>query len=115
MLKLLILLVMLTASPNSILGSEINVTVTAFAIKGQKTSLQTVPRVGHTVAVSRDMKHLLGKKIYIQGHGLRTVESLTHKRLKRTIDVYVASNKIARKIGKTKKVIYFGESLYAYK
>lgn len=115
MLKnILILIVMLTANPNIVLGSELTVTVTAFALKGEKTSLQTVPKVGHTVAVSRDMKHLLGKRIYIQGHGIRTVESLTHKKLRRTIDVYVASNKIAMKIGKSKKkIIVKGDWLYA--
>ena len=77
------------------------VTVTAFAARhGEKTSTGTTPVPGRTAAVSRDMRHLIGKRIHIKGVGWRVVESVTHRKLRRTIDVLVASSAKAKKFGR---------------
>lgn len=82
------------------------VSVTAFTKNGTLTSTGTRPRVGHTVAVSRDLRHLLGQRIYIEAIGAsRRVESLTHRRLHRTVDVLVGSRRVAKDFGRVKSKI----------
>lgn len=67
-----------------------NVRVTAYA-KGDKTALGTTPIPGKTVAVSRDLLHLLGKRVYVSGYGVFKVEDLMNERFERRIDLFSRS------------------------
>lgn len=58
------------------------------------------PVPGRTAAVSRDLIHLLGKKIYIPGHGVRVINDLAAVDVKGTIDLLVGNKAEARKIGR---------------
>lgn len=94
------LLLLLTASPA--FGEA--VFVTAFTARpGEKTSIGTKPKPWKTIAVSRDMKHLVGRKVIVRWKGRKItgrVESVTHWRLKRTVDVHVARMSEAKKFEK---------------
>lgn len=63
------------------------------------TALMTRPTVGSTIAVSRDLSYLLGKKVYVEGHGVRRVEDLMNARFKNRIDVLVPDKAYARRFG----------------
>ena len=90
-------------------ASTVAVTVTAFTKNGTLTSIGKRPRVGYTVAVSRDLRHLLGRKVWLKGYGFRKVESLTHRRLRKTVDVLVESKRVAREFGRVKgKMVLIG-------
>ena len=65
-----------------------------------ETALGTTPVVGKTVAVSRDLSHLLGHRIYIPGWGVKKVEDLMNKRFKSSIDILMPSKKMAMEFGK---------------
>lgn len=99
-LIILFLLVGLASPPPA---SAAAVTVTAFiAQKHELTSIGTKPTPWVTVAVSRDLKkRYFGRKVQIKW-GKRIligrVESVTHKRLKRTVDVLVVTEGQARAI-----------------
>lgn len=58
------------------------------------------PVPGRTAAVSRDLIHLLGKKVYIPGHGVRVVNDLAAVDVTGTIDLLVGNKAEARKIGR---------------
>ena len=55
---------------------------------------------GCTVAVSRDLKHLIGKTIHIEGIGKRRVNDLMHKRWKCSVDICVPNAKAANAFGR---------------
>jgi len=87
--------------------SVLTMTVTAFTLSSNEcggntknTSLMTKPKSGWTVAVSPDNMHMLGKKVYIEGYGIRKVESLTSKVCENTIDILVSSVEEAKEIGR---------------
>lgn len=63
------------------------------------TAIMTKVKVGRTVAVSHDLMHWLGRKIYIKGRGVFLVEDLMNARYTGRIDVLVASKAIARELG----------------
>ena len=63
------------------------------------TALMERPVVGRTVAVSHDLKHLLGKTVYVEGYGVRRVNDLMARRWERRIDVLVGSKEEARQRG----------------
>jgi len=44
----------------------------------KNTAIMRKPKAGRTVAVSSSLLHLLGKKIYIEGVGVRYVEDRMH-------------------------------------
>jgi len=71
----------------------------------QKTALMTTPVPGRTAAVSRDLLHLLGKRVYIEGLGVWKVESVASKRLKNTLDLLVPTKGHAMKIGNRKRKV----------
>ena len=97
MRKILILLLLCT-SPSY--AEMYTMKVTGFVAKhNEKTSLMTKPKIGYSVAVSRDKLHLLGKKVYIEGLGVRRIESVMAKSINNTVDVLVPSKKEAKKIG----------------
>lgn len=89
----------------------VEVTVTAYTTAKNETnddpgntSLMNSPVSGWTCAVSRDLKYLLGKVIYIEGVGVRLVNDLMNKRYTRMIDVLVSNKKVARTFGKKKNI-----------
>lgn len=53
----------------------------------QPAALGGPVRPGRTVAVSRDLKRLLGRKVYLQGLGVRVVEDLMHPRYTGRVDL----------------------------
>ena len=54
---------------------------------------------GRTVAVSHDLKHLMGKWIYVQGLGYRKVEDLMPANRKQSLDIVVNNKKEAYNFG----------------
>ena len=100
------LLLILSASPT--FGEA--VFITAFTARpGEKTSIGTKPMPWRTIAVSRDMKYLVGRKVVVKWKGRKVtgrVESVTHWRLKRTVDVLVARKSDAKKFEKKKGEIH---------
>lgn len=70
----------------------------------EKGALNTRLIVGKDVAVSRDLLFLLGKKVYIEGFGIRTVSDVMHKRYKNRIDILVSNKKLAKKLGVKRNV-----------
>lgn len=64
-----------------------------------KTAIMEKPRPGYSIAVSQDLKFLLGKRVYIYGFGVRYVNDLMNKRYKKRIDILVNNKKIAKEIG----------------
>lgn len=60
-----------------------------------------------TVAVSRDLKYLLGKVIYIQGIGERKVNDLMAKRWRYKIDLCVPNVNYTKKFGIKKLIISY--------
>ena len=68
----------------------------------KKTYSGTNLITGTTVAVSHDLKHLMGKRIYIHGIGERVVQDLMAKRWNNTIDILMSSRSETRKFGRRK-------------
>ncbi|MFW6007933.1 MAG: hypothetical protein ACOCP8_01600 [archaeon] len=96
----------------------VNVTLTAYTSSiretnndPKNTAIMNSPISGKTVAVSRDLKYLLGKKIYIEGIGVRYVNDLMNKRFKKTVDVLVPDVKKANDFGvkENRKIILITE------
>lgn len=70
----------------------------------QETATGTKPVVGRTLAVSRDLfKYLRGKKVWIEGLGVFTVEDTMNARYTNQGDLLVRTKYEAKKLG-TKKV-----------
>lgn len=85
-----------------------NVTITAYSPRSKETdstpnttALMTKPIPGGTCAVSRDLIHLLGKKIYIEGYGVFVVTDVMNKRWEYRIDLCM-NTRAAKKFGKQK-------------
>lgn len=90
-------------------------TVTAYTNRPQETNdciktatmEQAVP--GWTVAVSRDLIHWLGGRVYIEGVGVRRVNDLMNVRHKRTLDLLVGTVDEAVEWGKKERtIVYLG-------
>ena len=90
-------------------------TVTAYTNRPQETNNcpktatmeQAVP--GWTVAVSRDLIHWLGGRVYIEGVGVRRVNDLMHARHEKTLDLLVGTVGDAMEWGKQERmVVYLG-------
>lgn len=84
----------------------IEATLTAYTARREETNndpentaLMQEPVSGWTVAVSRDLIHLLGKRIYIEGIGVRYVNDLMNPRFKNTIDILMPNVRTAREFG----------------
>lgn len=70
----------------------------------QETATGTKPVVGRTLAVSRDLfKYLRGKRVWIEGLGVFTVEDTMNPRYTNQGDLLVRTKYEAKKLG-TKKV-----------
>jgi 3D (Asp-Asp-Asp) domain-containing protein len=65
----------------------------------ENTAIMQAPKPGWTVAVSHDLKGWLGKRVYIQGFGVRLVNDLMHSRYSKSIDVLVGKVSTAKSIG----------------
>ncbi len=76
----------------------IAVSVTAYVPANDVGAMMLPVLPGVTCAVSRDLAHLKGKWIHVRGHGVRFVNDVTHKRLKRRVDLCVADLTEAKKI-----------------
>ena len=67
---------------------------------GPQLSASGAPvRAGRTVAVSRDLRRLLGRKVYIEGIGVRVVEDLMHPRFAKRLDVCLPDKRQALDFG----------------
>ncbi|MFO7702314.1 MAG: hypothetical protein R6V37_04910 [Psychroflexus maritimus] len=71
-----------------------NATVTAYSPSPEETdstpnqtAIMETPVIGYTCAVSRDLKYLLGKRIYIEGLGVFEVNDVMHKRYEKRVDL----------------------------
>ena len=65
----------------------------------ENTAIMRTPRPGWTVAVSHDLRGWLGKRVYVEGFGVRFVGDLMHPRYSKSIDVLVADVDEALAIG----------------
>ena len=85
--------------------------VTAYvAKKGSKTATATKAVPGWTCAVSRDLAHWLGGKVWIDGVGVRLVSDLTSDHLKKRVDVLVGKSQEVESIGNAeRKVVFLGK------
>ena len=62
----------------------------------ENTAIMEIPRPGGTVAVSRDLKYMLGKDVYIAGLGVRRVNDLMGSGYKGRMDIVMGSKEEAR-------------------
>ncbi|GAB6060188.1 3D domain-containing protein [Desulfonatronum parangueonense] len=69
------------------------------------TAIMQKPTPGWTVAVSHDLRGWLGKRVYIEGFGVRLVSDLMHARHKQSIDILVPDVPMAKSIGVRKNVL----------
>ena len=90
-------------------------TVTAYTNRPQETNKcpktatmeQAIP--GWTVAVSRDLIHWLGGRVYIEGVGVRRVNDLMNARHEKTLDLLVGTVGDAVEWGRQERmVVYLG-------
>ncbi len=65
----------------------------------QPTARGGVVRPGRTVAVSRDLKHLLGRRVLVEGLGVRVVEDLMHPRYSDRLDLCLPDREQALAFG----------------
>jgi len=86
---------------------KITVTLTGYTLTKEEcnndlenTAAMMEPLPGYTCAVSVDLRHLLGKKIYIYGYGVWYVSDLLNKRYSKSVDLLVWEKKTAWKIGR---------------
>ena len=63
------------------------------------TAIMEPPVPGWTVAVSRDMQHMLGARVYIEGIGVRRVNDLMNPRYNRRVDLLVPTVAEAKQVG----------------
>lgn len=79
------------------------VTVTAYSAQdpgcGPIGAMGLPIRPGLTCAVSRDLKHLLGKEIFLDGYGWLFVNDTMHERWAKRVDVCVDSADDAERHG----------------
>lgn len=83
------------------------VRITGYTPDGKKTAIGDNVKVGYSCAVSPKCLFMLGKKIYVEGHGVRYVNDLTAAWLDEkfeycTIDLAVPTSEYAKKIGNTR-------------
>lgn len=95
-----------------IVNNEYIVELTAYTARPEETNndptntaIMELPVPGWTIAVSQDLKFLLGKRVYIEGYGIRRVNDLMNSRYTNRIDILVGTVSEARKIGLQEDVI----------
>jgi len=72
-----------------------------------RTAIMERPVVGGSCAVSRDLLHWLGGRIYIEGIGIRRVNDLMNERFTRRIDLFMGTVQEAQQFGKQQKQAVF--------
>lgn len=95
---------------------SIEATVTAYTNRPQETNhdpgntaTMETPVIGWTCAVSRDLIHWLGGRVYIEGIGVRRANDLMNARFEQSIDIYMGTVAEAREFGRQElTVIYLG-------
>ena len=60
---------------------------------------------GHSLAVSRDLKHLLGRWLHIEGVGWRLAHDTMAARHRMRVDVAVKDKHVAREFGRQKVTV----------
>ena len=70
----------------------------------ENTAIMQTPRPGWTVAVSHDLRGWLGKRVYVEGFGIRFVGDLMNARYAKSIDILVADVEEALAIGAVQDV-----------
>jgi 3D (Asp-Asp-Asp) domain-containing protein len=96
------------------INKPIKVTLTAYTKR--KKECKTNDGIGAsmrkvkpgTVAVSRDLfrqGYIFGRKIYIEGIGVFTVNDLTHRKYSKTIDIYYNNYNKAVKFGRKESYV----------
>lgn len=74
------------------------------------TAIMNKPIVGRTVAVSHDLKHWLGKWVYIETIGMRKVEDLMSPTYEKKMDLLVSNKELAFEFGvKQLNVVLLGQ------
>lgn len=71
----------------------------------ENTAIMQKPKPGWTVAVSHDLKGWLGKRVYVQGFGVRLVNDLMNGRHEKSIDILVGDVSAAKAIGIRRNVL----------
>jgi 3D (Asp-Asp-Asp) domain-containing protein len=71
------------------------------------TATMEPPVAGWTCAVSRDLIHWLGGRIYIKGIGVRRVNDLMNARFARSIDLYMGDLGNARQFGRQERTVTY--------
>ena len=95
---------------------EITATVTAYTARPCETNddpMHTAtmerPKAGWTCAVSRDLMHWLGGRVYIEGVGVRRVNDLMNERFARRVDIFCGTVKEARAFGtQSRQAVFLG-------
>lgn len=95
---------------------EITATVTAYTARPcetnddpMHTATMKKPKAGWTCAVSRDLIHWLGGRVYIEGLGVRRVNDLMNERFAQRIDVFCGTVREAKRFGvKDLQVVFLG-------
>lgn len=73
------------------------------------TATMETPVAGWTCAVSRDLIHWLGGRVYIEGIGVRRVSDLMNARFTQSVDIYMGDLAEAREFGRhLRTVTYLG-------
>jgi len=93
-------------------SAKMNLRVSAYTARTQETdadpkntAIMVKPKPGWTAAVSRDMVHLLGKKIYVEGLGVRVVNDIMAEDKKMAVDLCVGTVKEAAKVGTSERKV----------
>jgi len=77
-----------------------------------RTAILEAPKAGWTCAVSRDLMHWLGGKVYIEGIGVRRVNDLMNRRFTGSLDLYMGKVKDAVRFGKQRRqVVFLGRNI----
>ena len=95
---------------------EISATVTAYTARRCETNEDPThtatmerPKSGWTCAVSRDLMHWLGGRVYIEGVGVRRVNDLMNDRYTARIDVFCGTVREAKRLGvRDLQVVFLG-------
>jgi len=76
----------------------------------KRTAILEKPIAGWTCAVSQDLIHWLGGRVYIKGIGVRRVNDLMNARYSKSVDIYMGKVKDAKTFGKqTRMIVYLGK------
>jgi 3D (Asp-Asp-Asp) domain-containing protein len=93
------------------------VTVTAYSREmfPGKNAICEQPIAGWSAAVSRDLKYLLGQRIYLEGMGLFSVDDLMNERFTNSVDLFMGTTKEALEFGtKNSTLVVIGRELPKY-